>query len=151
MYTEKDRWEIRGRLAKYCAITAVLLGGLLTVYVMGMICRWGIGVMVCGVLMFILLLFMIAMYIYPCGRYGKFLTDMERGLRRTVDGRIVEISEQEDLQDGVRVLPVRILLCGAQDERIVYLNVSKRSLFPEAGTEVHLSCFGRHICSVEVI
>jgi hypothetical protein len=88
----------------------------------------------------------------------------------------VEVSEKEEAQDGARVLPVRIRLDEAslkaqgapgasvasrrmglesaqdtEDERIVYLNVSKRGLMPPEGTRVLLHCFGRHIKAVERI
>ena len=55
------------------------------------------------------------------------------------------ITDQEDLQDGVRVLPVHIFLESEQDERIVYLDVSKADQFPAPGARVRLNCFGRHI------
>ena len=75
--------------------------------------------------------------------------EMEAGLSREMRGRIVEVSNKEDLQDGVRVLPVRIYLEDEQDERIVYLNASKKDMFPNEGENVILHCYGRHIRGVE--
>lgn len=149
MYTEQDRTEIRRRIIKYSVMTAVIALLLLVGYVMGMIYRWEAWVMIDGALIFFTICFGLLMFIFPCVRYNVFLKGMQSGLGRSMEGTIVEVSENEDYQDGVRVLPVRILLKKEQDERIVYLNVSKKHLFPAEGTEVHLNCYGRHIREVE--
>lgn len=149
MYTEQDRTEIRQRIIKYSAVTAVIALLLLAGYVLGMIHRWEIWVMIDGVLIFSTICFGWIMYIFPCMRYNNFLKDMQSGLGRSMEGTIVEVSQSEDYQDGVRVLPVRILLKEEQDERIVYLNAAKKELFPAEGAEVRLSCYGRHIREVQ--
>ena len=148
MYTQQDMNEIVQRLKKYSLITVVLEVIVLAVYVLGMIKRWEIGVMIFGALFFIVLCYMFVMYLLPCIRYRNFLRDMNSGLGREIEGTIVEVSANEDLQDGVRVLPVRILLKKEDDERIVYLNASKAELFPKEGAEVRLNCYGRHIKEV---
>ena len=148
MYTQQDMNEIVQRLKKYWIITGVLGAAVLAVYVLGMIKRWEIMVMICAALFFIVVCYMFVMYLLPCIRYCGFLRDMNSGLGREIEGTIVEISANEDLQDGVRVLPVRILLKKEDDERIVYLNASKKELFPKEGTEVRLNCYGRHIKEV---
>ena len=103
---------------------------------------------------------------------------MGGGLSRELRGTIAGIGEVPELQDGARVLPVRLVLDpdadgdgrdrperrasveavrlgleepDGSDERIVYLNVSKREGFPGAGARVALTCFGRHIREVEVV
>lgn len=148
MYTQQDMNEIVQRLKKYWSITGVIEAIILAFYVLGMIKRWEIAVMVFGALFFIVICYMFVMYLLPCIRYRGFLRDMNSGLGREIEGTIVEISANEDLQDGVRVLPVRILLKKEDDERIVYLNASKKELFPKEGVEVRLNCYGRHIKEV---
>lgn len=148
MYTQQDMNEIIQRLKKYWSITGVIEAIILAFYVLGMIKRWEIAVMVSGALFFIVICYMFVMYLLPCIRYQGFLRDMNSGLGREIEGTIVEISANEDLQDGVRVLPVRILLKKEDDERIVYLNASKKELFPKEGAEVRLNCYGRHIKEV---
>ena len=148
MYTEQDRIQIRQRIRKYGLITLPILVVLMVGYVMGMKERVQMLSMVTGCLTFAVVCFTWMMFFWPCIRYLRFLKDMDEGLTREMSGSIVEISEQEDLQDGVRVLPVRILLSEEEGERIVYLNATKAERFPKAGAEVCLHCFGRHIKEV---
>ena len=84
----------------------------------------------------------------PKTRYRRFLMDMAEGLSREMSGQIVEISDTVEVQDGARVLPVRIWLDREDDERIVYLNASKRDLFPGEGEWVRLKLYGRHVAAV---
>ena len=151
MYTEQDRTDIRQRIVRYSVILAVILVALIAVYVMCMIVRIQWLAMADAVAMFAAACFMWCVFLYPCIRSMVFLKDMRTGLTREMVGSIVEVAEKEDLQDGVRVLPVRIFLQDEQDERIVYLNASKAVDFPGAGTEVRLSCFGRHIKEVAAV
>lgn len=148
MYTQQDRIQVRERIVKYSIVTGVVMAALIALYVVGLIQRWEAGVMIVGGAMFAVFCFAWLMFIWPCLRYSFFLKDMGEGLTRTVTGSIVEVSSQEDYQDGVRVLPVRIFLTEEQDERIVYLNATKAEGFPKAGTAVELNCFGRHIKEV---
>lgn len=145
MYTQQDRIQVRGKIIKNSVIAGVVTAALIALYVVGLIQRWKIGVMVIGAAIFAVLCFAWLLFIWPWVRYAFFLRDMETGLTRVLTGSIVEISEQEDYQDGVRVLPVRILLAEEQDERIVYLNATKTEHFPKQGDAVQLHCYGRHI------
>ena len=151
MYTEQDRTDIRQRIVKYSVILAVILVALIAVYVMCMIVRIQWLAMIDAAAMFAATCFMWCVYLYPCIRYMGFLKDMRTGLAREIRGSVVDVSEKEDLQDGVRVLPVRVFLHEEQDERIVYLNASKADGFPAVGTEVRLNCFGRHIKEVAAV
>ena len=148
MYTEQDRTDIRQRIVKYSVILAVILAALIAVYVTCMIVRIQWLAMIDAAAMFAATCFMWCVYLYPCIRYMGFLKDMRTGLAREIRGSVVEVSGKEDLQDGVRVLPVRILLSEEEGERIVYLNATKAERFPKAGAEVCLHCFGRHIKEV---
>ena len=145
MYTEQDRIQIRQRITKYSLITAVIFAAQIALLVVGLKQRWEIGIAVIACSMFAVICFMWLMFLWPCIRYSIFLKDMSEGLGREVVGSVVEVSQQEDVQDGVRVLPVRIFLESEQDERIVYLNSSKAEGFPKPGEKVRLKCFGRHI------
>lgn len=145
MYTEQDQVVIRQRITKYSVITLVILAAQIALMVVGLKQRWAVAVTVDACAMFAVVCFMWLMFLWPCIRYNVFLKDMSEGLGREIEGNIVEVSQQEDLQDGVRVLPVRIFLEAEQDERIVYLNASKAADFPKTGEKVRLNCFGRHI------
>ena len=145
MYTQQDQKEIVKRIRKYSIITAAVFAVVMVFYVLGLINRWEWPVVCLGCALFAVVCFGWIAFIWPSVRYWQFLRDMEKGLTRKIVGTIVEVSEQEDLQDGVRVLPVRILLDDEQDERIVYVNASKTENFPKAGVHVHLNCYGRHI------
>ena len=151
MYTRQDRVQIAHRIRHYCLIFIPLLLVWVAAYVASMVVRTQAGAMVAAVLIVATVCFGFGMYLYPCIRYRRFLSDMDEGLSRAMAGTIVEISQKEDLQDGVRVLPVRIQLADEDDERIVYLNASKASGFPAPGTKVKLNCFGRHIKEVDVV
>lgn len=151
MYSEDDKKAIGRRLRNRLLFWIPVIAALLAVFVVGLNQRWQIVVMVDGPLTFCAFLFAWLMYIGPCIRYLNFLNDMQTGLSRRISGSIVEVSQQEELQDGVRVLPVRIFLDEEEDERIVYLNVSKISYFPNEGEHVALDCFGRHIKAVSFV
>ena len=150
MYSEKDNKAIGRRIKKYLLIWIPVIAACIAVFVASLMKRWEIVAMISGPFTFCMCLFAWVMYIGPCVRYHNFLHDMGEGLSRRLDGSIVEVSEQEDYQDGVRVLPVRIYLDDEDDERIVYLNVTKKPDFPKEGTHVQLACFGRHIKEVTV-
>lgn len=145
MYTQQDKIQTKKRIVKYSVITGVLVAVQIAAFVMCLIQRREIltSVTACG--MFAVACFMWLMFIWPCIRYMFFLNDMQKGIGRELTGSVVEISAQEEMQDGVRVLPVRFLLENEQDERIVYLNATKTEYFPAVGEKLTLKCFGRHI------
>ena len=148
MYSERDRAEL-GRTIRRCALQmAAALAALLALAVVGYARRllWlALGAMA---LFAVTVCFGAIFRLSPCLRYRRFLTDMENGLSREMTGRVVAVADADELQDGARVLPVRIFVDQAQDERVVYLNVSKRALFPAEGTRVRLKLYGRHIREV---
>lgn len=148
MYTQQDKNQNKNRIIKYGVITGVVLAALIVLFVQCLTNRWEIVTMVDACLMFGWVCFMWLMFLWPCLRYSFFLNDMNRGIGRELTGSIVEVSAEEEMQDGVRVLPVRIFLESEQDERIVYLNATKAEGFPKVGAKVTLGCFGRHIKQV---
>ena len=89
--------------------------------------------------------FGISFFLWPCLRYRGFLRDMEEGLSREMTGSVVSVADTPEPQDGARVLPVHIFLTEERDERIVYLNASKRDMMPPVGTEARFKLYGRHI------
>ncbi len=149
MYSEQDMIEINRRIRKNWLVLVPVLAALLAAYVYGLSAGVQWLVMIAGPLVFVAACFGFLAYLWPNMRYRRFLRDMGEGLSREMRGRIVEISEKAELQDGAMVLPVRIFLDDARDERIVYLNASKRAGFPGPGADVALTCFGRHIRRAE--
>ena len=145
MYTQQDKIQTKNRIIKYSVIAGAIEAALIAALVMCLKDRWEVMTSVSAGAMFIVACFMWLMFIWPCIRYMFFLNDMEKGIGRELKGCVVEISAQEEMQDGVRVLPVRFFLEGEEDERIVYLNATKTEFFPKAGDKVTLKCFGRHI------
>ncbi len=153
MYSEQDVKEIRLRIRKYVLITVIGSLILLAAYIIGMTAqvRSLALTMVAGSATFVFICYMFVMYIYPCVKYKAFLRDMQMGLTREVDCEIVEISDKEEMQDGVRVRPIRVYLESEQDERILYINVSKLDEMPKNGAKTHLRCFGRHIKEAQAV
>ena len=173
MYTEQDLNVINARIRKNWLVLGPILAALLAGYIYALSAGIEWLAMVLGALLFVAACYGLLAYLIPNMRYRGFLLDMEAGLSRDVRGTIVEISENAELQDGAMVLPVRVKLDPDQlessmpvgtveskrlglesnedteDERIVYLNTSKRAMLPGPGTEVVLHCYGRHIKSVE--
>ena len=145
MYTEQDMAYINGKIRKNWLVLAPILIAILAVYIYAL--RAGIHwlVMVAGPVLFVAACYGLLAYLVPNIRYRSFLEDLQNGLTRDVRGTIVEIADKAEPQDGAMVLPVRIFLDDAGDERIVYLNASKREGFPGPGTPVALRCYGRHI------
>lgn len=148
MYTQQDKTQTKNRIIKYSVIAGVIEAVLIAEIVMCLIYRWEVLTSVTAAAMFIVVCFMWLMFIWPCIRYLLFLKDMDAGIGRELTGSVVEISAQEEMQDGVRVLPMRFFLESEQDERIVYLNATKSEFFPKAGQQVTLKCFGRHVKEV---
>ena len=147
MYSEQDSKEIRLRIRKYAIITVIgaliLLGASITGMTVNV--RSKALTMGASIALYVYICYMVVMYIYPCAKYNGFLNDMKVGLTKEVDCTILEISDKEELQDGVRVRPVRVFLEDEQDERILYINVSKLDQMPAVGAKTHFGCFGRHI------
>lgn len=150
MYTEQDRTLIVSRIKKYAAITVVGEIVFLTLWVLSMKFRLAVLAYASGIGVFAFCCMMWCMFLGPAVRYSGFMRDMQEGGSRLVEGSILSIDEAVELQDGVRVHAVHVLLKEEQDERIVYLNASKRDQLPGAGAEVSLDCFGRHIKTVTV-
>ena len=173
MYTERDMAQINGKIRKNCLALGPVLAALAAAYVYALSARVKWLAMVAGPLLFVAACFGFLFFLWPNLRYRGFLRDMQQGLSRDVKGTIVSISGDEEMQDGAMVLPVRVRLDpdadaaeakqtsalaerlrletddDTRDERIVYLNASKRVGFPGPGARVTLHCFGRHVRSVE--
>lgn len=171
MYSQEDMAVINGKLRRNALALGPVLAALLAAYIYALSARVQWLALVAGPLLFVAACYGVVAYLWPNLRYKRFLEDMAGGLSREVRGTIVEISETAELQDGAMVLPVKIRLDpdaaresapgsaaarrlqlesheDTEDERIVYLNASKREGFPKAGTAVRLECFGRHVTNV---
>lgn len=148
MYAEADRVEIKRQIVRCAAILAVVLLLLCAGCAVAIIKRMRGAALALAALTGAAAVFGVGFYLLPRLRYRAFLIDMREGLSREMAGTIVEISDRPEPRDGARVLPVRLFLDAERDERIVYLNASKRALFPEAGAKVRVKLFGRHIKEV---
>lgn len=171
MYTEQDMIEINGKIRRaWLALTPILvvIAGA-EVFALAKRMHW----LALAALPLFIAVFMYGFiaHLWPNLRYRRFLTDMQDGLSRDVKGVVLDISGTAEPQDGAMVLPVRLRLAedsteptresalserlqlesgeDTREERIVYLNASKRAMMPEPGSPVRLRCFGRHIRSVE--
>ena len=143
MYSDKDFTDIRNRIRanRLIWIPATLI--MLALWILALILRipWlnylgAAATVIVGVFGF-------TFHQLPCLRYQKFLMDVQNGLSREMTGQILSISDDTQLQDGVRVRSVHIEL--EDGERIIYLNDSKKDGFPPVGAMVHVTLCGRHI------
>ena len=174
MYSNQDINEINARIRKNWLVLTPVLAALLAADIYALAARVEWLAMVAGPLLFMAACYGILAYLWPNMRYRSFLLDMADGLSRDLRGTIVAIAETAEPQDGAMVLPVRVKLApgkerdvprasaasarldmeadeDTQDERIVYLNASKRDAFPKPGAAVLLHCFGRHVKAVEAL
>ena len=175
MYSDRDMNAINRRIRGDLLALLPVLAALLAAYIYAMARRVEWLAMAAGPLLFVAGCYGLIAKLLPHLRYRGFLRDAERGLSREVRGVVVAVSADAEPQDGAMVLPVRVKLDAesvgrlapigtlaskrlglespedTDDERIVYLNASKREGFPPAGTAVALTCFGRHIRKVEVL
>ena len=145
LYSERDMIEINRRIRGNLLALVPVLAALAAVYVYALAAGVQWLAMAAGPLIFVAACYGFLACLWPNLRYRRFLLDMDQGLSREMRGSVVDIAGTAELQDGAMVLPVRIFLDDAGDERIVYLNASKREGFPGPGTPVALRCYGRHI------
>ena len=145
LYSERDMIEINRRIRGDLLALIPVLAALAAVYVYALAAGVQWLAMAAGPLIFVAACYGFLACLWPNLRYRRFLLDMDQGLSREMRGSVVDIAGTAELQDGAMVLPVRIFLDDAGDERIVYLNASKREGFPGPGTPVALRCYGRHI------
>lgn len=148
MYSEQDLATIDRRIRKNWIAWLIPIAALAALFILALTSRTEWLCYAALVLLAAAGVFGFAYFQLPCLRYRRFLSELKSGLSREMSGRVVEISEAAQLQDGARVLPVRLWLEDDQDERIVYLNASKRALFPGEGAFVQLKLCGRHILEV---
>lgn len=171
MYSERDMIEINDRLRRAWAVLIPLLAVIAAAFIFALATRVRWLALVACPLFIVVFMYGFIAHLWPNLRYRRFLTDMQNGLSRDVKGVILDISGAAEPQDGAMVLPVRLRLADdsaeptresalaerlqlesgedTREERIVYLNASKRAMMPEPGSPVTLRCFGRHIRSVE--
>jgi hypothetical protein len=163
--------EVNGRIRRGWLVLAPVLAVFAAAFVFALVKRNHALALVAAPLLIVAFIYGFVAHLWPNLRYRRFLKDMESGLSRDVRGVIVAIADEAEYQDGAVVLPVRLRLTEApqaasrgsalserlqlesgedtREERIVYLNASKRAMMPQPGATVTLRCFGRHIRSVE--
>ena len=151
MYSEADIAAIRRRILKIRAALIPVLAALAALAALSLVKRWKVPAYLSAAGLAVATVFGIAFYLMPCLRYLRFLNDLNTGLSREMTGTVVSVAEVPEVQDGARVLPVHLLLSDQQDERIIYLNASKRDRFPAPGANVTVTLCGRHIREVTVL
>ena len=149
MYGEQDYIDIERRIRRNRLVWLPVLACIAALFALALIRRVQWLAYAAGVGFAVVTCFAFAFHQLPCLNYRKFLRELDSGLSREMTGQVVSVSDNVDLQDGARVLPVHLLLDKEQDERIVYLNASKRDQFPAPGAHVRLKLCGRHIREVE--
>lgn len=148
MYSEQDFIEIDRRIARYWRRLLPVLALLAALSALGYVRRaqWlALGALA---LLAAAACFGGIFFLWPCLRYRGFLSDMQKGLSREMTGSVVSVADRAEPQDGALVLPVHILLTEARDERIIYLNASKRDRIPPVGAQARFLLYGRHIREV---
>ncbi len=174
MYSERDMLEVNGRIRRGWLVLVPVLAIFAAAFVFALVKRNHALALAALPLLIVAFIYSFVAHLWPNLRYRRFLQDMANGLSRDVRGVIVNVADAAELQDGAMVLPVRVQLTGAdssaqnaasalseriqqleagedtREERILYLNASKRDRLPPVGAAVTLHCFGRHIRSAEV-
>ena len=171
MYSQRDMLEMDARIRRGWVILLPVEAAIAAALVFALVRRVHWLALAAGALLVVVAMAGIIGYLWPNLRYRRFLRDMASGLSRDVRGVIVAVSDEAELQDGAMVLPVRVQVESenaptgtsalseriqrlesdedTREERIVYVNASKREWLPPVGTAVTLHCFGRHIKAVE--
>ena len=173
MYSERDMLEVNGRIRRGWLVLVPVLAIFAAAFVFALVKRNHALALAALPLLIVAFIYGFVAHLWPNLRYRRFLQDMANGLSRDVRGVIVNVADAAELQDGAMVLPVRVQLAGAdsgaqnaasalseriqqleagedtREERILYLNASKRDRLPPVGAAVTLHCFGRHIRSAE--
>ena len=173
MYSERDLLEVNYRIRRTWVALIPVLAVFAALLVYALVKRIHALALASAPMLIVAFIYGFVACLWPNLRYRRFLRDMDSGLSRDVRGVIVAVGDAPELQDGAMVLPVRVRVNGeagealrgesalserirqledsedTREERIVYLNASKRELLPPPGTAVTLRCFGRHIKAVE--
>lgn len=151
MYSQKDMQEARRSLNRCRGLLALVLAPLSVVYVLEII-KGRQGLMLAALLVgFGYAVFICDMKLLPALRYVRFLREMGQGLRRTADCVLDHLSDEVQLQDGVRVHALHVRLKEGGDSRIFYVNASKIALLPSMGAAVRITAYGRHVVDFEVL
>ena len=148
VYTDQDMRAIQHRVRRDWLAIGIAGALFLALYIAALALRVHWLATGAGVLLFVSVAFIAMYYLIPDVRYRGFLRDIAQGLITEMAGSVASIADEAQPQDGVRVLPVHLLLADRQDERIIYLNASKRDRFPGVGAKVRLKLCGRHIVDI---
>lgn len=141
--------EARRSLNRCCGLLVSMLVPLLAVYVLGIVKGWQ-GVMLAALLTgFACAVLICDLKLLPALRHKRFLEEMEKGLRRSVDCTLERLNTQAQIQDGIRVYALHVRLKADGDSRIFYVNASKTDCIPVMGTVVRITGYGRHVVNCE--
>ena len=146
MYNPEDMHKANAMVRRYGLILGLGLAALLAAYVAAILMGSQLLMLGIAVLAFWFASLEICLWLRPAVQYRKFLTDMNRGLRREYACSVDFIGENVILQDGVRVREVHVSLEDG-DTRIFYINICKAT--PVANRKIRLTAYGRHILNWE--
>ena len=107
MYGEQDYIDIERRIRRNRLVWLPVLACIAALFVLALAKRVQWLAYAAGIGFAVVACFAFAFHQLPCLNYRKFLREMDSGLSREMAGQVVSISDQVDLQDGARVLPVR--------------------------------------------
>lgn len=156
MYTQEDTRYTKRELLRAWLTLAVISCALLGLYAAMLILRQRIPAHISLIMLFCAAFIIVDMKILPLRRYERFLYDIETGLKNDMRFELLYIADAPITIDGVSAMEwhVRLIDRDAKDklddERILYLNASKRVNI-EPGANVEAVCCGRHILSVSEV
>jgi len=148
MYTENDRIITGKSIRKWSAVLILVTLVFLAAVAAGLILRSMVLTVAASVLGVWAFLFVFFMFLNPMLKYGKFLKNLEAGLKRDAEGAVVSISPDTEEQDGAVVHTMQLLVAEG-DERRLYLNAAKKEFFPAEGEHILAHCCGRHVIAIE--
>lgn len=145
LYSGKDMQDARRGVQKYACLTAMVLLPMLAVYVFVLVKGVYALTLVMALMMLIWLLLAGDLLLKPRLHYARFLKEMNGGLRRQAICIPEDLSDDIQLQDGVRVRSLQVRLCDGGESRIFYVNASKTEFLPQMNVPIALVSWGRHI------
>ena len=151
LYSKNDTSCAAARLRRSIFLLICLLLPLLALYVFAILKGMRLLMLAASLLAFVCAVFCCDFCLLPAKRYFCFLKGLEKGLRRSLECSLTDVSEDLQMQDGARVLVVQVRILDGGGSRIFYANASKRDLLPSEGARIRLTSCGRHIISFQLI
>ena len=154
MYSEKEVAESGSALKKFIALYGVIAAVLLAVLVIDQFqfMRMGWPSYVSAGLLAIVSLFLWGNYGVRLVAWRRFLTEMKKGLERSVSGTIASIDKEENVKEGLEFRALRLFTGEDSDKaggRLLYVDVSRFPLPVDVGQKVDCMLFGNYIKDIK--